>query len=835
MRAKPAIQWSLRGLIALAIIGLTVLTIYFLSTKTTIDGSVEAPGLASPVTIKFDSAGIPHIAANTDQDAWYAIGYLHATERAWQMEFNRRLASGKLAEILGPETLGLDKFMRTLGIKRMAEKQYENLPIEAKRELQAYADGVNEGLRHMGWALPPELLLTRSKPGVWSPTDSVAWSLMMALDLGDNWHKEFMRLELSSHMETSRIWEVLPPYPGESPGTSVNFAHMYREAGIFRKPDTPTARILEHRSLYAQLPGTAEGIGSNNWVVAGEKSASGKPWLANDPHLSLTAPAVWYVAHIQSPGINVIGATLPGMPAVILGRNDSLAWGFTNTGPDVQDLFIEAIDPSHAGRYKTPDGSANFILREEIIAVKGRNPERIIVRESRHGPVISDHYPRAQDLIDTSRFALALGWTALDPHNQTILSSLEMNKAQNIDAFKDALRHYHAPMQNIVIADTSGHISYRAIGAVPKRSRNQGLFGVAPAFGWERQHDWSGYLPLAALPKDDNPSKGWIATANQRVQAANDPNPLTGDWLLPYRYNRIEEWLSKSNHHDLQSMKDLQGDVVSLSALELLPFLEISPSNHPLAEQAKRLMNGFDGKMNANSAPAAILNAWALHLTNRLFADKLKQTYTIEQGKREFRAGLHKVLSLYTNGKGEADFWCDKASTPTPETCAEAMGEALTLALDDLSKRLGNNPVNWRWGDLHVAVSEHRPMSQVAWLKKRFEVRREIGGDGFTVNVGSMTAGDSSNPYLANKAASLRTIYDLSDLNKSLFIYQTGQSGWVNSRQYENFATPWANMTYLPLSMNPNQITHTATLEPVARKSSNKVDQKPNNSAPARK
>ena len=224
MRAKSVIQWSLRGFAALAIIGLLALTIYFFSTKTTIDGTIEAPGITSSVTIKFDATGIPHITAITDQDAWYAIGYLHATERAWQMEFNRRLASGRLSEILGPNTLGLDKFMRTLGIKRMAEKQYENLPIEAKRELQAYADGVNEGLRRLGWALPPEFLLTGSKPGVWSPSDSVAWSLMMALDLGDNWHKEFMRLELSSHMETSRIWEVLPPYPGENPGTSVNFA-----------------------------------------------------------------------------------------------------------------------------------------------------------------------------------------------------------------------------------------------------------------------------------------------------------------------------------------------------------------------------------------------------------------------------------------------------------------------------------------------------------------------------------------------------------------------------------------------------------------------------------
>lgn len=836
---KPTKKQKILKRLRMAAVGLLILTlsalvVYFIATKTKLDGEFTAPGLSAAVTIKFDDNAIPHIQAQTNEDALFALGYLHASERPWQMEFNRRLASGKLSEILGPNTLGIDKFIRTLGIRRAAEKQFENYPIESKRMIQAYSDGVNEAYKRLGWALPAEFMILGTEPGIWSPADTVAWSLMMALDMGGNWHKEFLRLELSQTIDTARIWEVLPPYPGEAPPTSANFAQMYRDLGVFKAPQN-TNKVAAHQELLKDLPGGFEGVGSNNWVVSGQKSATDKPWLANDPHLGLTSPAVWYFAHIDAPDIKVIGATLPGLPMVVLGRTPQIAWGFTNTDPDVQDLYLEAIDQQNTSRYQLPGGGhENFIFREEIVAIKGQAAERFIVRESRHGPIISDAYDRAKDLINTDRFALAMRWTALDTGNQTLVAGLGMNRATNLEDFKSALKHYYAPMQNIVMADVDGNIAYRAIGAVPKRTKGHGLFGSAPAPGWDKQYDWAGYLPLDVLPKENNPTKGWVATANHRVHSANDPHPLTADWHMPYRFDRIESMLQATEKHTLNSMKEIQTDTLSLSAKELLPHLQAAQSNHPLAAEAKTILANYDGHMNQDSSAATIFNAWADQLARRLFEKKLGKSFAIEYGKRDFRAGVHKVVNMYANGQSGTDYWCDKAETPEIENCDQAFGESLTKALDMLSDRLGKKPSAWRWGDVHVAVSEHRPFSKVSLLKNRFEVKRPTPGDSFSINVGFMDLGNTSNPFVVTKAASMRAIYDLSDMDKSQFIYQTGQSGWINSHNYDNFADTWSKQGYLMLTMAPNTITHTATLKPPpgTKPPENK---KPENRAPERK
>jgi len=820
--------------VCLLIFILSTLFVYFIATKTKLDGEFTAPGLSAPVTIKFDDNAVPHIQAQTNEDALFALGYLHASERPWQMEFNRRLASGKLSEVLGDSALGIDKFIRTLGIRRAAEKQFENYPIESKRMIQAYSDGVNAGYKRLGWALPPEFMILGTDPGIWSPADTIAWSLMMALDLGGNWNKEFLRLELSKTMDTHHIWEVLPPYPGEAPATQMNFAQMYRDLGLFKTTQATEKVALNQRSL-KNLPGDVEGVGSNNWVVSGQKSATDKPWLANDPHLGLTSPAVWYFAHIEAPDIKVIGATLPGLPIVVLGRTSKLAWGFTNTNPDVQDLYIEAIDQRDTSRYQLPGGShENFVFREEIIHIKGQPDDRFIVRESRHGPVISDVYDRAKALINTDRFALALRWTALDTANQTLVAGLNMNRANNLEEFKSAIKHYYAPMQNIVMADVDGNIAYRAIGAVPKRNKGQGLFGVAPAFGWDKQYDWNGYLPLDVLPKDDNPPKGWIATANQRVSATNNPTPLTADWNTPYRFERIESMLQTTDKHTLDSMKEIQTDAVSLSAQELLPYLQAAQSNHPLAAEAKRLLANYDGRMSQDSVAATIFNAWAEQLTRRLFEKKLGKSFDLEYSKRSFRPGVHKIVQMYANGQAGTEYWCDKPETAEVENCNQAFDESLTKALETLSDQLGKKPSSWRWGDVHVAVSEHRPFSKIALLKNRFEVKRPTAGDNFTVNLGFMDHSNPINPFIVTEAPSMRAIYDFSDMDKSQFIYQTGQSGWVNSRNYDNFADTWSKQGYLTLTMAPSSITHTATLKPSleVKPAENK---KPENRAPERK
>jgi len=777
--------------------------IYLTSAQTSPSGKRVIRSLSDTVAITFDESDIPHIQAKSSSDALFALGYLHASERSWQMEVNRRLASGRLSEILGKETLAIDRFIRTLGIKHTAEKQFDRYPIATKRLLQSYADGVNAGNAHLGWALPLEYFLTGSQPGHWSPTDSVAWMLMMALDLGGNWHKELQRLELSQFLTTRQIWEVMPAYTPGEPVSNVDFAKIYRDINVFN-PNS-VARDQKSKKLPAteltanEVPGGKDSIGSNNWALNGKLTSSGKPLLANDPHLGLSTPAIWYMAHLEAPGLNVIGATLPGIPGVVLGRTDKFAWSFTNTGPDVQDLYIEQLDPKNPGVYRGPDGPLPFTVRQEIIDIKGEISQRFLVKETQHGPVISESYARAKRIIDTNRYALALRWTALDVENQSVAGLLDMNHAKDLDAFKKALRKNYAPMQNVVMADVDGNISYQAAGVAPKRTLHQGLYGVAPALGWEKQYDWTGYVPFEQLPNSSNPDANWIATANQKILASNDPNPLTGDWELPTRYDRIVELIKGKSNHDLASMKSMQADTLSLGATPLLGLFKSTQSKHPLAQQTSELIKNFDGDMRVNSSSALIFNAWADQLTRKLFS-RLSYLFTENYGARSFRQAL--ILHLQNPDSP----WCNDPKTEQIESCADASNAALDQALEQLSAQLGSNPINWTWGNAHIAVSEHRPFSKVPVLGGLFNLRQPFPGDSFTINVGRLELLKADNPFETKQAASLRALYDLSDLEQSLFIYQTGQSGWVQSKLYRNMSTLWAQNEYLPLQMKPQKV-----------------------------
>lgn len=775
---------------------------YLYFAQSNISGKRVIKGLGDSVVINFDEVDIPHIKAKSQADAYFALGYLHASERSWQLEMNRRIASGRLSEILGNDTVKIDRFIRTLGIKRAAERQFDRYPVSAKRLLQAYADGVNAGNAQLGWALPVEYFLTGSKPGHWSPTDSVAWMLMMAYDLGGNWHKELQRLELSQYLTTKQVWEVMPPNEASDPVSNLDFAKLYSEMKVFHPRSGPA------ESKPQNLPATElsqwdhmggkDGVGSNNWALSGKLTTTGKPLLANDPHLGLSAPAIWYFAHLEAPGLNVMGGTLPGIPGVVLGRTDKFAWSFTNTGPDVQDLYIEEIDPKNPGMYRGLDGPLPFKVHQEIIDIKGSPSLTFLVKETRHGPVISDSYARAKNTIDTERFALALRWTALDIENQSVVGLLDMNRAADLDQFKQALRKNYAPMQNVVMADTEGNIAYQAAGVAPKRTLHQGLYGVAPAPGWERQYDWNGYVTFEQLPASNNPEQGWLATANQRIIAANDPNPLTGDWELPTRYDRIVDLIKSKGMHSLDDMKAMQGDTLSLGATPLLELFKASQSSHPLSTKAMEIGKNFDGNMKIDSAAALIFNAWADQLTRNLFS-RLGYLFTESYGARHYRAPL---LNQVKNPQSP---WCDDPKTEAVETCQDSSNKALDKALEYLSKEYGDDPKAWAWGKAHIAISEHRPFSKVPLLGNLFNIKTPFPGDGFSINVGRLELMKSKNPYETLQAPSLRTAYDLSDLEKSLFIYQTGQSGWVQSKLYRNMNTLWANNEYLPLQMKPEK------------------------------
>jgi penicillin amidase len=628
--------------------------------------------------------------------------------------------------------------------------------------------------------------------------------LMMAYDLGGNWQKELQRLELSQFLSTKQVWEVVPLHNQNETLSNLDFAKLYRDLKVFnpktgpaegKSKDLPATEL----AMY-DLPGGKDGIGSNNWALSGKLTSSGKPLLANDPHLGLSAPAIWYFAHLDAPGMNVIGGTLPGIPGVVLGRTDQYAWSFTNTGPDVQDLYIEQIDSKNPAMYRGPDGPLPFKVRQEIIDIKGSPPLTFLVKETRHGPVISDAYAKAKRTIDTDRYALALRWAALDIENQSVAGLLALNQANNLDSFKQSLRKNYAPMQNVVMADVDGNIAYQAAGVAPKRVINQGLYGVAPSIGWEKQYDWTGYVPYDQLPTSTNPEQGWLATANQKMLASNDPNPLTGDWDLPTRYDRIVDLIKSKSSHNLESMKIMQADTLSLGATPLLDLFKSSSPSHPLGAQALQISQGFNGDMRVDSAAALIFNAWADQLTRSLFS-RLSYLFTENYGARHFR------LPLLIQLQNPNSPWCDDHKTAAIETCQDASNKAFDRALDYLSGEYGKDPSKWSWGVAHTALSEHRPLTKVPFLGSLFNLKTPFAGDSFSVNVGRLQLLRSSNPYETVQAASLRAVYDLSDLEQSVFIYQTGQSGWVQSKLYRNMNPLWAKHEYLPLQMKPNKVT----------------------------
>lgn len=796
-RIFKALLWGFAALVA-------GLGLWVFHTQPMYDGQLTSEGLKQPVNIKRDAADVVHIFAQSNRDAAFALGFAHAQDRSWQMEFNRRLMRGELSEILGEATLPTDKLMRTLGLMQVAQQQLDQLPADVREQLQAYSDGVNAFHANRPQGLPPEFALMRTQPGgksgvAWQPVDSVGWSLVMALDLGGNWGNEFARLAAARTLSTQQLWDLYPPYPGEKPASSVDLSKLYRELGVYK---TDSAVKTSFSLPIIGEAGFNEGRGSNNWVVAGTHTTTGKPLLANDPHLALSAPAIWYYTHLQTPDLDVTGASLPGLPFVVLGRNAHVAWGFTNTGPDVQDLYLEQIDPAKPTHYKTPTGWQAFGTRSETIAVKGKPDVTHVVRSTRHGPVISDAQAVHGEVLDLSRFVLALRWTALDPKNRTLVGGVKAQQAKSVADLLTAYGDNHSPTQNIVMADTQGHIAYKAAGRVPVRSAANDIRGVAPSPGWDARYDWTGWIAYADLPADDG-KKGWVATANQRITPPNYPHYLGQDWNTPHRFDRIEQVLQAKPTHSFKDMQALQNDTLSLSTLTLMPVLKATASRHPLADKAKQTLEGFDGRMDADKAAPLLFAVWTDELTRGLVEPKLgADVFKAQYGKRHFRLLLENVMQQ-TNSP-----WC------APKTCAEQSTAALDRALERIAAKHGQTPANWRWGEEHLALSTHKPFGQVPVLRELFSVRVPSDGDLFTVNVGQYWAGEKYLPFANRHAASLRVVYDLSDLEQSQFIYQTGQSGLVWADNYRDMKDEWAAGKYRPLRSKPDTWTHTLVLNP---------------------
>jgi penicillin amidase len=808
MRMLRRVGWS--G-VALVVLVLGALVVYRFAGMPQSTGVLTVPGPAAAIRVVRESNGIPHVFAASDRDAYFAIGLLHAQDRLWQLEMNRRIVAGRLAEVLGPAALDTDRFLRALGVRRNAQRVLAALDAPTRAALQAYADGVNAGIeltRAQPWKLSPEFLILGVRPEPWSPVDSIGWSTMMAWDLSGNHATELLRLALSRRLSAQQMAQLMETDP---PLALPDLGALY--AGL---DPAPALALLERLP-----PGNIDGIGSNNWVLDGRRTVSGKPLLANDPHLALAAPALWYFAHLSAPGLDVIGATLPGLPAVVLGRNQRIAWGFTNTGPDSQDLYLERLVPGDPGRYRTPDGAAAFATRQETIHVKGAPDVQLTVRETRHGPVISDVFASAADALRGGRVGddtvLAFRWSALAEDDGTIRAGLALNRAGNWAEFLAALRDFHAPQQNMVYADIDGNIGFVAPGRVPVRDAANDLRGLAPAPGWNARYDWKGFVPFDELPRSYRPADGMIVTANQRIVPDDYPHFISAEWTLPLRHDRIRFLLTRKERHDSASFAAVQADTHSAAVEDLLPVLRLARPASDLARSALGLLGQWGGDMRADAPEPLIATAWIDRIRRLVFEDEVGPALFPQFDRQRVR--LRALTRALT--RPDHAIWCDVVGTPAVETCGELVDRALEESVQDLARRFGTDPTAWRWGDAHQAVSEHRPFSKVAPLAKFFEIRVPSAGDTQTVNVGRNNPWNPADPFTNRWAASLRAIYDLADPDASRFMHSTGQSGHVLSPHYRDMAQAWARVEYVPMITSPQAIERAAyatlRIEPAPR------------------
>ncbi|MDO9103961.1 MAG: penicillin acylase family protein [Methylovulum sp.] len=765
---------------------------YFVLVAGSPEGGSALNGLIEPVEIYRDSHDVPHIYAQSSDDAYFALGYLHAQERLWQMDLNRRAGSGRLAEIFGDDTLEQDQFVRTLGLRRAAQANLSWLDPTTLTSLQAYAHGVNAylGESHI---LPPEFYLLGIRPEAWHPADSLVWLKMMAWRLSGNWWEELLNLKLQQRLSAGQFNDLFPPYPGDAPRVLPTTQKLY--AGL----EPLAGKLLAQHSDEAH-----KSIGSNNWVLDGSRTASGKPLLANDPHLPLTAPSLWYFAHLHAPGLNVIGATLPGIPGVLLGRNERVAWAFTNTGPDSQDVFFEKLLPGQPARYQTPSGSQAFDEIQETIKIKGQPDQVLTVRTSRHGPVISDADPVARQNAPEGMVA-ALSWVGLRPDDATIRFMLNAGSARTAVELKETARDFHAPQQNIVYADADGKIGFIAAGRVPVRHADNEVQGLLPVPGWLAKYDWQGLIPFGELPQQSGSPDGKIVTANQKITPPGYPHFITSGWALPYRAERIAALLEQRSQHDVDSFAAIQNDVGNPLAQQCLPRLLALQTDDSEARQALHLLRAWDGRMVADAPQPLIFAEWLRQLASVLYQDKLGDGLYDMVGDYQ-PLFLTQVLG---NRHGAAARWCATA-LPGQAVCDAEINRALQAALANIKQHYGDDPAQWHWGQAHVTVFKHQPFGAVSLLAWLFNVEAQSPGGMDTINVSGYRYDTGSGLYIGEAGAAFRAVYDLAEPDNSVFILGTGQSGNPLSGHYRDMAQAWLQGGYVPLLTDRERILRDA-------------------------
>lgn len=701
------------------------------------DGEAALPGLNAEVVVLFDAKGVPTIRADTMRDAYRALGYLHARDRLWQMETTRRVGAGRMSEIVGGSMLSFDILMRELDFHSRAEAQAAALPAEERADLEAYAAGVNTYLERRDTPLPIEFQVAFHEPEPWTVADSLVWGGLMSLQLSGDAFREARRAALRALIGPERATEFSP-------------AHE----------NTPTTMNQGNRDAWI-----ADHDASNAWAIAGDRTITGKPILANDPHLGLRMPGTWYLARIETPELTLVGATAPGVPLHVLGHNGRIAWGLTTTHADNQDTVV--LDRA------TYDAAT---IRTEEIKVRFGDTVVHDVRETPFGPVVGR-------LGDT---ATALSWTGLSTEQTTANALYRLNRARDWDEFLSAMSLFQDPVQNVFYADVAGHIGMKVVGRLPIRA--DGADGRVPLTATDPGALWIGAVPSAELPGLLDPANGVIANANNRIIDETYPHVISTDFVAGYRMERLLEGLDAAlPSHTIQDSAALQTDIVAMDARALTPLFRDAVPASQGAAAALRLFDGWDHRMTRHHGAPALYATMLNELVRVLAEDDLGELFT-----ESWRADAGFVETALTHARG----WCDDRRTDPVEDCAWALSVALERAVASLEETLGDDPATWRWGALHTAPMRNIPLSYIPVVSALVDRPIETAGGDHTLARGQSRGGLGEAPFAHTHGAGFRAVYDLSDLDDSLFALAGGQSGNPFAPSYGALLEDWRDGRY---------------------------------------
>ena len=798
-------RWLIRLTSAMLVIGVVVIALaYWLASRSLPDynAEVEVPNLERPVEIVRDNANVPHIFGSKDEDVFFGLGFAHAQDRMWQMTTMRRTAQGRLSEVFGAATLDTDKLLRRFDIYALSVASMEALDPATQSALRAYSAGVNARLDQINTEAlgrgAPEMFIFNAPMAPWRPADSIALVKLMGLQLSGHLDAEVTRARVSLALpDDARLRDILPDAPGTGLAALPEFASLFPDAPRFAEATPYTSHPL---SPFKRTPLSGA---SNAWAAASSRSASGGTLLANDPHLGLTAPSIWYLARLDLETGGVIGATIPGIPVVLTGRSVDLGWGLTSSYLDDQDVYIEELNPANREEYRTPDGFKKFRTRASIISVKDLDPVTLTLRWTDNGPVLpGSHYNLGA--ITPPGHVASVNWTVLSQRDTTLQAAMELMRAKTVAGGISAAEKFIAPSQNLTLVDRET-IAIKTIGAAPKRDPNHQSQGRMPSPGWIETNRWQGTLPFIANPGFVAPPGGILGNTNNKTVDRPFPNHMSFLWGDTQRVQRWQRLMQRRQVHTRDSFIEAQLDTVSFTARSLLPLIgaelwftgEAAPAGTPkaLRQGALSLLAGWSGEMNEHLPEPLIYATWLRALQSRLIQDELGPL------AEEFTHVEPLFIERVFRDIEGASAWCDVFQSAPTETCADMARLALDDALLTISNTYGTSLESLRWGDAHQATHDHPVLGSVPVLRYFVNIRQSTSGGDHTLMRGR-TKGTDPDPFHNVHGAGYRGVYDFADPDSSVFVSSTGQSGHFLSRHYDDLAQLWRRSEYIPMSLD---------------------------------